>query len=119
MVVPAATVARVVGAIQAHGRVPRGYLGVGVYPVRLNDAQAKSAGQQAGLLLVAVESGSPAEKAGLVLGDVLLTIDGAAVERPGELSGLLADKVGAAVRAKVLRAGSATEVSVTVGQRAE
>ncbi len=117
LAIPTATVRRVVEAVLAHGRVRRGFLGIGAHSVPLGALGAKL-GQEAGLLVAAVEPGSPAEKAGVLLGDVLLAFDGQALERVPDLLALLdEERVGRAVTAKLLRAGEPREVAVTVGTR--
>jgi S1-C subfamily serine protease len=116
--IPPSTVKRVVDELLAHGEIRRGYLGVGVYPVRLGSAaEQKLNGQRFGLILVALEPGSPAEKAGLFMGDVLVALDGQALVRPFDLSALLEERVGKSVSAKVLRSGAFVDVTVTPGQR--
>jgi serine protease DegQ len=119
LAVPTATVRRVVEAVLAHGRVRRGFLGVGAQPARLGAAHSAAlGGQETGLLVAAVEPGSPAEKAGLFLGDVLVAFDGQKLEHVPDLLGLLdEERVGRSVPAKVIRAGELKEVSVTVATR--
>ena len=117
LAVPTETVARVVEEVLAHGSVRRGFLGVGAQPVRLPAAFEKLAGQPTALLLVSIAPGSPAESAGLLLGDVLFSFAGASVRTPDDLLGLLEDKVGQAVPAKLLRGGELKELAVTVGSR--
>jgi serine protease DegQ len=118
-IIPTATLRRVIPSLQQHGRVQRGFIGVGVYPVRLPDDVSKQVGgQEEGVVVVALQPGGPSEKAGLALGDVLIQLDGKAVTSPGELIGLLdPDKVGKAVTAKVSRAGTIRDVSITVAAR--
>jgi len=119
LAIPASNVRRVVKSILEHGTVKRGFLGVGVYPVRLPEALAKQVQQEAGALVLSVQAGSAAEKAGLTQGDVLISIDGHAVGHPGELSALLdEEKVGREITAKVGRAGQLHELKITVGSRA-
>jgi S1-C subfamily serine protease len=116
--VPAATLRRVIPALQQHGKVQRGFLGVGVYPVRLPDALGKQVGQEGGVLVISLQPGGPGEKAGLVLGDVLLSLGGKAVESPGELVALLdPDRVGQQVTAKIARAGQVQDVTIAIGAR--
>src|SRR5206468_1269708 len=96
----------------------RGFLGVGTYPVRLPAPLEKEAGQPVALMLVSVEPGSPAEKAGLCLGDALLTFAAQALRHPSDLLGLLdAERIGAEVTVRLLRAGELREVPLTVGTR--
>ncbi len=115
--VPTVTLRRVVGEILASGRVGRGYLGVGVYPVRLPDARVTAAGQRGGLVVVSLESGGPAEAAGFLVGDVLLGLDGTPLERPGDLTAALDGRSGVETTAQLLRAGAPTALKVTPGAR--
>lgn len=118
LAVSASTLRRVVTALVAHGQVQRGFLGIGTYPVRLPAALEKEAGQAVALMLVSVEAGSPAEKAGLRLGDALLTFAGQALKHPADLLGLLdAERIGAEVAVRLLRAGELRELTVAVGSR--
>jgi S1-C subfamily serine protease len=115
---PAAAVRRAAEAILSGRSSARGYLGVGTFPVRLPEPSAAMAGQEAGLLVVSVQPGSPAEKAGLLLGDVLLGAGGRAVSGAGDLFDLLdPETVGTEMVCRILRAGEVREVKVTVGAR--
>lgn len=116
--VPAATVDRVVDQLLAGGRVRRGYLGIGTQPVRLPDAvRSAGDGQAVGLMIVALEPGAPAEQAGLLLGDVLLALDGRPTADVDDvLAALGGDTVGRAVEVRLLRAGEVRTVPVTVGE---
>lgn len=118
LAVPAPTVRRVVEAILTHGRVRRGYLGVGAQPVRLAPSLARTAGQETGLLVLSVEPDSPAERGGLYVGDTIVTLDG---EPVGDLDALLArlggDRVGRSVPVRVARGGDVHAVEVTIGER--
>ena len=117
LAVPAPTLRRVVGAILAHGSVARGFLGVSAYPVRLPRHLAGQRGQDRGALVVAVDDGSPAESAGLFVGDVLVSIAGEAVDGPHTLRDALVDRAGATVAIEVARAGALTTLSATIGRR--
>jgi S1-C subfamily serine protease len=115
---PPSTLVRVADALVSHGRVRRGFLGVSAQPARLPSALAEAVGQETGLLLISVEAGSPAEAAGMVLGDVLISLDGVSVRHMDDLMGALAgDRVGKAVEAKIVRGGQAQSVTVTIGER--
>ncbi|WP_231881567.1 S1C family serine protease [Deinococcus puniceus] len=70
-----------------------------------------------GLTVVQVETGSPAANAGLLVGDVLLALDGEAVRHPGELLALVRERAGEMLAVRVLRGGQETDVTVTVGER--
>jgi serine protease DegQ len=104
---PHATLERVVAELAAHGKVRRGYLGVGVHRVALSDAVKSALGrtQEAGVLVHAVEPKSHADDAGILVGDTLVAVDGAKVESPWELASVLRDKVDAKVAVELVRGG--------------
>ena len=118
LTVPAASISQVVETLLAHGRVRRGYLGISTQPVRLPESLRQQLGQETGLLLVAVEEGSPGAKGGLVLGDTIVTFDGVSVRAYDDLIALLSgDKVGQEVPAQIIRGGQMQEVKVAIGER--
>lgn len=118
LTIPNLTIDRVVESILSHGRVQRGYLGVGVQPVNLPEAISKELGQDTGLILISVEPDSPAEAGGLTLGDTLLSVNGEPVRRLGDLLSLLSGElVGEQVLISILRGGEPGEQTVTVGER--
>ncbi|MGC4120940.1 MAG: S1C family serine protease [Myxococcales bacterium] len=118
MAVPGATVKRVLESLLSHGRVRRGFLGVGSYPIELPAPLAALAGQGAGLLVVSVQPGGPAERAGLLLGDTLLSLDGQSLGDLSELQTALdEERIGREATLKVIRAGQLHEAKVTVGVR--
>lgn len=117
--IPAATIWRILDSIRSHGRVRRAYLGVNTYPVPLPEAVAREEGRQGGLLITEVEAGGPADRAGLMLGDVLLTVGGEAVEdMEGLMAALSGERAGQTVAVRVLRAGKVKEVKVGLAERA-
>jgi S1-C subfamily serine protease len=105
------TIDRVVGAIVQHGRVRRGYLGVGTQAVRLPDPHGT------GLLVSSVQPGSAAERAGLLIGDVLLELGGARLVDASALRAALEDGEGQAAPLALVRAGTRLVVDVTPGER--
>lgn len=112
--IDASSVVAIMAQLREHGRIRRAYLGIGTQTVHLPEA----AGQESGLLIVGVEPGTPAEAAGLVVGDVLLGIEGVPVRRAEELQGALGpDRVGVATRLQILRGGSPHEVGATLTER--
>jgi S1-C subfamily serine protease len=116
--VPTPTLRQVVETLLTHGRVRRGYLGVGAQPVRLPGGLAEELGQETGLLLVSVEPEGPAGSAGLTLGDTIVALDGQPVRHMDELLALLGgDRVGVSVPIRIVRGGQAQEVTVTIGER--
>jgi S1-C subfamily serine protease len=115
LAIPVETLRRVVDKLLQHGEVRRGFLGITTYPIRLPDSVRW---QRAGLLVLSVASGSPAENAGLFLGDVLLAVDGRSVDSPAVLFSLLGEeRIGKTLEARILRTGREESVSVVVGSR--
>ncbi len=99
-------------------RCCRGYLGLATHPVPLAPAPRALTGEELALLVSRVEEDSPAARAGIVLGDALLSFGGEALQDPGELLALLAeDRIGDTVSMKLLRGGEVREVQVTIGTR--
>jgi S1-C subfamily serine protease len=117
LLVDKTTLDRVVGALVANGRVLRGYLGVGTHAVRLPPGVARATGQPTGLLVSSVQAGSAAEAAGLLLGDVLLKLQSAALTDAAALQAALEDAEGQPLALGVLRAGQVLSVDVTPGAR--
>ena len=102
------------------GYIKRGYLGIRSQQVELTADIRKELGreQEAGLLLVSVESGSPAEASGLMVGDILAGIAGQEIADHDELMvHLSGDSVGKPLSIQILRGGKPLTVSVTVGER--
>lgn len=117
LVLEKATLDRVVGALLSHGRIRRGYLGVGTQAVRLPDAIARASSQPSGLLVSSVQPGSAAERAQLFLGDVLLELGTTNLTDAGSLQAALEDAEGQTLPLGVLRAGQVLSVDVTPGAR--
>lgn len=118
LAIPPATLKRVVESLLAHGRIPRGYLGLALVPVRLPGSVEAAAGQPVGLMVAGVQPGSSAEQAGVLLGDVLISLDGEPVTDLGQLHGLLsAERIGRESALRLVRAGEVREVRVTIGAR--
>ena len=120
LTIPATTVERVVKQLLEKGHVTRGYLGAGLQPVKLPPAVQQELGgkREVGLLILTIAADGPAEQAGLMIGDVVLAMDGSAISDTADLQSTLdPEKVGKAVRAQILRAGKLVEISVTIGER--
>jgi S1-C subfamily serine protease len=118
LAVPVATIRNSVATLLAHGKMKQGYLGVGVQPARLPEDVAKVLSQETGLLVVSVEKDGPAGKAGLLVGDILVSLDGESVEHLDELLALLyGDRVGKSVPANIVRGGEQRTISVLIGER--
>lgn len=118
LAVPTPTLRGVVGTLLAHGRVRRGYLGVGAQPVRLPAVLERQLGQETGLLLISVEPDGPAGQGGLLLGDTIVALDGQPVRHMDDLLALLgSDRVGASVPVRIVRGGQVQELTVVIGER--
>jgi S1-C subfamily serine protease len=117
--IPWALASQLAETIGKHGKVPRGYLGVGSQPVTLSpQAKELTGGQERGLLVVQVAEGGPAATAGFLQGDILVRLDGTAVTNADDLQGLLGpNRVGSSVNASVVRGGELRDLSLTVGTR--
>jgi len=120
LTIPVKVAWRVAEALATHGSVKRGYLGVRTQPVEIPEAarQALKREQEHGLLVLWLEEGGPAEKSGLLVGDILVAISGQPVGDPDDLfSALHSDTVGKSIAVEVLRGGRPETVNVTVGER--
>ena len=116
--IPVETVNRVVTQLLERGYVARGWIGAAMQPVRFDQASRKRVKRDGGLLLVSIEPDSPASKAGLLIGDVIIAIDGEDLESFEQLLGLLnGDAVGKTVRLDVVRAGEQRPVEIVIGER--
>jgi serine protease DegQ len=119
LAVPSEIAWRVARTLSERGSVKRGYLGILSQPVHLPSAQRVGLGdQRGGLLVVGVEDGSPAGRGGMLLGDILVSLDATPVADTDELQALLAgDKVGREVPVGVVRGGEFQTLRLIVGER--
>ena len=118
LTIPVKVAWRVAEALAEHGSVKRGYLGVRTQPVDIPEAGRKDRAQTQGLLVLWLEEGGPAQTGGLLVGDILVAVNGQAVGDPDELfAALSSDTVGKAIPVEVLRGGRPETVQVTVGER--
>jgi S1-C subfamily serine protease len=120
LTIPPETINRVVGQLLEKGRIVRGYLGLGMQPVRLPESvkQTLNLRGTSGIIIVAVEPSSPAEKAGLLIGDVLVALDGVPVGDIADVQALLGpERVGTVIGASIIRAGLLAEQTIMIGER--
>jgi S1-C subfamily serine protease len=120
LAIPAASVSSIVQVLLREGRVRRAYLGITSQPVRLPEPVRQQLGltQEIGLMILGVEGGSPAERGGILMGDVLVKIAGRVISDPGELRDALGSSVvGQAITVAVIRGGNQQELSVTPSAR--
>jgi len=118
VVIPAGLAWSTAAEVLRRGTLKRGYLGIAAQPARVSERQKGAAGVDRALLVVDVKPGTPADEAGLLVGDLLLSVDGHILSSPDELFDLLVgDRVGKSVGARVLRGGIVTDLAVTAAER--
>lgn len=119
--IPASTVNRVADALLRAGRIPHGYLGVGLHPVRLPEAlrQTLQRSERTAAIVVEVEPGGPAHKAGIMIGDLLISFGAYPITQVEDVHAqLAAEAIGKPVVVKLVRGGAAQEATIVVGERA-
>jgi S1-C subfamily serine protease len=118
VIIPAAIAWAAAAAVLEHGGMKRGFLGIAGQPVTLPEAQRIDEGREDAVLVTAVTADSPAARAGILVGDVIVTLDRHPIESPEDLLDLLVgDRVGHDATLGVLRGGAARDIVVTVGER--
>ena len=116
LVIPSATIDRVLPELLKDGRIARGWLGVGLQPVAVPDALQDEAGQPGGAMVMSIAAESPAAKAGLVAGDIVLSVNGTPAYRLRRIAAALAE-VGRAAELRVIRGGKLVSVQATIAAR--
>jgi S1-C subfamily serine protease len=122
LTIPFDAVDAIVGALRAHGKVRRGFLGVGAQSVELNTGLRESLGveQERALVIVNVQADGPAEQSGLMIGDVILAVQDRKVATVEELQDYLSGEiVGQVVTVSLVRGGQLAQAQVTVGERGQ
>ena len=117
---PAATVNNVVDTLLEKGRIPRGYLGVGLQPVRLPEAlrQALKRDERTAVIVLEIEPNSPADRAGLMIGDIIVSLAGNTVSRLEDIhSQLHGSAIGKPFAIGFVRAGALQQAEITVAER--
>lgn len=120
LTIPFDAVDSVITALRAHGKVRRGFLGIGAQSVELNAGLRASLGveQERALVIVNVQSDGPAERGGLMIGDVILSVQGRQVATVEELQDHLSGEiVGQPVDVQLVRGGQLAQAQVTAGER--
>lgn len=118
LVVPHATIERVVPQMLRDGHATRGWLGLGLQPVAVPEGLREAAGQSAGMMVMSIAADGPAAKAGVKAGDILLTIDGASVRSARRLAAQLDDtSVGKQIALRLIRSGEVIAVEAAVAPR--
>jgi len=118
LVIPAATVDRIVPALLKDGQIARGWLGVALQPVAVPDALHDEAGQSSGLMIMSIVDGGPAAKAGVVAGDIVVSINGTPTRRLRKVATHLAsDSIGRKADLRVIRGGTVLSLQAIIEAR--
>ncbi|MCI0390208.1 MAG: S1C family serine protease [Acidobacteria bacterium] len=120
LTIPASTVSRVADELLAKGHIARAYIGVGLQPVPLPDSiKAKlNLANASGVIILSTEPNGPADKAGVLIGDVLVTLSGASVADIDDVQAALGpERVGQVLDATVVRAGELVHLKIKVDER--
>ncbi|TNC66844.1 S1C family serine protease [Rubellimicrobium roseum] len=112
LVIPATTIERVVSHLAQHGRIGRGYLGLGLQPVRLEGSEER------GVIVVSVDADGPGRRADVRQGDVIARWDGEPLRGMRSVMARLGpDSVGRTVELGLLRGGQPLSATLTIGER--
>jgi S1-C subfamily serine protease len=118
--IPGATVTRIATQLLEGGAVARGYLGCAMQPVRVppSAVAAHALPSAVGLLIVSIETASPADAAGLLVGDIVVSLAGTHVHDPMDVLAIMnATRAGTTITARLVRGGEVTERPVVLGER--
>ena len=118
--VPASSINKITDTLLQKGHIPRGYLGVGLQPVRLPDALREKLkwNEKTAAIVMDVHPGGPADNAGIVIGDILISLAGQPVTRLEDIQSHLAgDAIGKSLPLKFVRGGAIKEGSIVVAER--
>lgn len=114
LVVPAETIARIVAALGTRERIARGYLGLAMQGIELPEAL----GGGSGVIALGIAPGTPAERSGLIVGDIITTLLGRRITDSDDVQALLdASSVGTQTVVGILRGGKPLELPLTIGER--
>jgi S1-C subfamily serine protease len=118
IVIPYATLARVVPQLIKDGHVSRGWLGVALHAVAVPDALRESADQSSGMMVMSVVENGPAAQAGIVAGDIILSVDGISAHRPRKIARYFgSDSIGRKADVRLIRGGAIITVQTTIAER--
>ena len=116
--IPTATIERVVPQLDKDGRIARGWLGVALQAVAVPDALRESADQSSGLMVMSVVEGGPAAQAGILAGDIILSVDGTPAHRFRKIARHFgADSIGRKADLRLIRSGAVMTVQTTIAER--
>ncbi|MGB6434597.1 MAG: S1C family serine protease [Bradyrhizobium sp.] len=118
IVIPHATLARVVPQLIKEGHIARGWLGVALHAVAVPDALRESADQRGGMMVMSVVENGPAAQAGIVAGDIILSVDGISANRFRKIARYFGgDSIGRKADVRLIRGGGIITVQTTIAER--
>jgi S1-C subfamily serine protease len=118
LVIPVATLDRVVPQLLNDGQVARGWLGLGLQPVSIPEPLRAAAGETTGMMVMSIAAGGPGAVAGVTAGDILLTIDGSSMRGMRRVMSQLDDaSVGRTVALRLIRGGEVLTSNVLITAR--
>ena len=118
ILIPTATIERIVPLLLKDGRIARGWLGVALQAVAVPDALRETADQSSGLMVMSVVDGGPAAQAGIVAGDIILSVDGISAHRYRKIAGQFgSDSIGRNADVRLIRSGAVITVQTTIAER--
>lgn len=118
LVIPAATLARVVPQLLKDGRVPRGWLGLGLQPVEVPESLREAAVQASGMMVMSIVEGGPGARAGVTAGDIALSVGGAPIDHWRSLAAKLdSDSIGCELPLRVIRGGEILTLNLLITAR--
>jgi S1-C subfamily serine protease len=118
IVIPTATIERIVPLLLKNGHIPRGWLGVALQPVAVPDALRETAGQSSGLMVMSVVADGPAAQAGLVAGDIVLNVDGTSTHRFRKIAMHFgSDSIGRKAELRLIRSGAVITMPAMIAER--
>jgi S1-C subfamily serine protease len=116
--IPTATIERIVPLLLRDGRIARGWLGVALQAVAVPDALREAADQSSGLMVMSVVDDGPAAQAGIVAGDIILSVDGTSTHRFRKIARHFgSDSIGRKADLRLIRSGTVITVQTTIAER--
>ena len=118
LVIPAATINRIVPTLLKDGRVARGWLGVTLQAVAVPDALRETVDQSSGLMVMSVVENGPAAQAGIVAGDIIVSVDRTSTHRFRKIARYFgSESIGRKAELRVIRSGAVITVKTTIAER--
>jgi S1-C subfamily serine protease len=116
--IPTATIERIVPLLLKDGRIARGWLGVALQAVAVPDGLRETADQSSGLMVMSVVEDGPAAQAGILAGDIILSVDGTSTHRLRKIARHFgSDSIGRRADLRLIRNGTVATVQTTITQR--